>query len=48
LIISVESKRAMSLEEIRAFLEGSGEAEFAGQSREEMYGWVNETLRGQH
>src|SRR5229473_2848481 len=37
----------MSLEQIQAFLEGSGEVGFKGQKREEVYGWVNETLRHQ-
>ena len=37
----------MSLEQIQAFLEGSGEVRFEGQKREEIYGWVNETLRHQ-
>ena len=35
----------MSLEQIRAFLEASGEVEFAAHSREEVYGWVAQTLR---
>lgn len=34
----------MSLEEIQAFLNGSGEVGFKGQNREEVYGWVNQTL----
>jgi len=37
----------MSLEQIQAFLEGSGEVGFKGQKREEVYGWVNEMLRHQ-
>lgn len=37
----------MSLEEIRAFLKSSDEIHFEGQSREEVYGWVNQTLRQQ-
>jgi len=32
------------LEQIRAFLAGSGEVRFAGQRREEVYGWVEQTL----
>ncbi len=32
------------LEQIRAFLAGSGEVRFAGQRREEVYGWVEKTL----
>lgn len=35
----------MSLEQIRAFLAASEPVEFAGQSREEVYGWVDGTLR---
>ena len=37
----------LSLEQIQAFLEGSGEVGFKGQNREEVYGWVNRTLRQQ-
>jgi transposase InsO family protein len=33
-----------SLEQIEAFLAGSGEVRFAGQRREEVYGWVEQTL----
>ena len=33
-----------SLEQIRAFLAGSGEVRFAGQRRGEVYGWVEQTL----
>src|ERR1700753_2034466 len=35
---------ATSLEQIRAFLAGSGKVRFAGQGREEVYGWVEKTL----
>ena len=35
----------MSLEQIRAFLEASDEVDFKGRHREEMYEWVNQTLR---
>ena len=38
----------MSLEQIAAFLEGSDEVGFKGERREEVYGWVNQTLREQH
>jgi transposase InsO family protein len=48
LIIRVESKQGLSLEEIQAFLKGSDEVDFAGQKREEVYEWVNQTLRQQH
>ena len=37
----------MSLEEIRAFLKASGGVQFAGENREEVYGWVKGFLRGQ-
>jgi transposase InsO family protein len=37
----------LSLEQIRAFLEGSDEVRFEGRNREEVYGWVNQTLRQQ-
>ena len=32
---------------MQAFLEGSEEVGFKGQNREEVYGWVNQTLRRQ-
>jgi len=35
---------ANSLEQIRAFLNGSGEVQFAGQKRGEIYAWVERTL----
>jgi len=47
LIISVQAKDRISLEEIRAFLEASAELGFKGRKREEVYGWVGETLRQQ-
>lgn len=37
----------LSLEQIRAFLEASEEVGFKGGKREEVYGWVNQTLRQQ-
>ena len=37
----------MSLEQIRAFLEASEPVKFAGESREEVYRWVERTLREQ-
>ena len=43
----MHTSEAISLEEIQAFLEGSGEVEFKGRNREEVYGWVNRTLRQQ-
>jgi hypothetical protein len=44
LIISMDDSEAGSLEQIRAFLAGSGEVRFAGQGREEVYGSVEQTL----
>jgi hypothetical protein len=38
----------ISPEEIRAFLKASDELRFQGQNREEVYGWVNQTLRQHH
>ena len=32
---------------MQAFLEGSGEVGFKGEKRDEVYGWVNQTLRQQ-
>lgn len=40
----MDDSEAGSLEQIRAFLGGSGEVRFAGQRREEVYGWVEQTL----
>ena len=40
----MDDTEATSLEQIRAFLAGSGEMRFAGQRREEVYGWVEKTL----
>lgn len=40
----MDDSEAGSLEQIRAFLAGSGEVRFAGQRREEIYGWVEQTL----
>ena len=37
----------LSLEQIRAFLEASDEVGFKGRNREEVYGFVSETLRQQ-
>lgn len=43
----MEAEEGMSLERIRAFLEASDEVQFQGRNREEVYGWVNGTLRQQ-
>jgi hypothetical protein len=40
----MDDTEATSLEQIRAFLAGSEEVRFAGQRREEIYGWVEKTL----
>jgi len=40
----MDDSEAGSLSQIRAFLAGSGEVRFAGQRREEVYGWVEQTL----
>jgi transposase InsO family protein len=40
-------QRAMSLEQIRDFLEASQDFRFEGRRREEMYEWVKKTLVGQ-
>jgi transposase InsO family protein len=47
LIVSVQVGERLSLEQIQAFLEASGEVEFEGRNREEVYGWVEQTLRQQ-
>jgi len=40
----MQNAEAVRLEQIREFLRGSEAIEFAGQSRAEVHGWVNETL----
>lgn len=47
LIISGQASEQLSLEQIQAFLEGGGGVGFKGQNREEVYVWVNQTLRQQ-
>jgi transposase InsO family protein len=47
LTISVQASEGLSLERIQAFLEGSGEVGFQGENREEVYAWVDQTLRQQ-
>jgi len=44
----MEMKGNLSLEEIQAFLEASGEVGFKGGNREEVYAWIDQALRGQH
>src|SRR5713226_2637572 len=41
----MQAGERLSLEEIRAFLEASHGVEFKGRIREEVYDWVNQTLR---
>lgn len=40
----MDDSQTTSLEQIRAFLAGSGEVRFAGQRRQEVYQWVEQTL----
>jgi transposase InsO family protein len=44
----MEDGGKQSLEQIRAFLEGSPEVRFEGKQRQEMYMWITETLRAHH
>src|SRR5271166_3862470 len=43
----MEGGERLSLEQIRALVEASGEVRFHSQDREELYEWVNRTLRQQ-
>jgi hypothetical protein len=45
LTVSVQAGEKLSLEQIRAFLQGSHGVGFKGLKRAEMYGWVNQALR---
>ena len=40
----MDDSEATSLEQIRAFLEGSSEVWFDGQRRDEVYAWTGRTL----
>jgi len=40
----MDDSRATSLEPIRAFLTGSSEVRFAGQGRDDICNWVEQTL----
>lgn len=40
----MDESKWMSLEEIRGFLEGAGQVEFAARGRKEVYGWVERVL----
>src|ERR1700674_2142386 len=43
----MENEEKLSLEQIRAFLEGLGERGFQARDRSELYRWVSELLRQQ-
>ena len=40
----MDDSETTSLEQIRAFLAGSGEVRFAGERRDEVYAWTERTL----
>ena len=44
LIISMKNGERLSLEQIRTFLAASEEFRFEANHREEVYGWVTQTL----
>jgi transposase InsO family protein len=44
----MDAKQGMSLEQIRAFLEASNEVRFEASDREQIYAWLEQTLREQH
>jgi UDP-N-acetylglucosamine 1-carboxyvinyltransferase len=48
LIVSMEAGERMSLDQIRAFLEGAEGVRFEGRQRTQVYEWVTRTLREQH
>src|SRR5580658_752965 len=41
----MDDSKPMSLEQIRVFLNGSGAVEFQAESKVEVYGWIERTLR---
>jgi transposase InsO family protein len=43
----MQAGERLSLEQIQAFLEASDEVQFEGRNREEVYSWVEQTLRQQ-
>jgi hypothetical protein len=47
LTISVQTRGPLSLEQIRALVEARGDVRFKGRDRQQVYGWVNQTLREQ-
>ena len=42
--ISVQEAEKLSLEEIRRFVEASEAIQFAGEKREQVYGWIERVL----
>jgi transposase InsO family protein len=44
----MENRETLSLDQIRAFLDGSSEVQFQAHDRAELYEWVNQTLRQQN
>jgi hypothetical protein len=45
--IRMEKSESLTPSQIREFLQGSQGIQFAGQSRPEVYAWVERTLVGQ-
>jgi hypothetical protein len=45
LIVKMQAGESMSLEQIQAFLETSDEVGFKAGNKEDLYEWVNQTLR---
>jgi len=43
----MQARERLSLEQIRAFLEASDDLGFRGRNRDQIYGWVDLTLRQQ-
>lgn len=44
MIVTLQTERLLTLEQIRGFLDGSVEVDFVPQSRDEAYGFVRQTL----
>ena len=44
MIVTLQTQRVRSLEQVRAFVEGSEEVDFAGGDREHVYTLVRRTL----
>ncbi|MGH9062014.1 MAG: hypothetical protein ACRDZY_21240 [Acidimicrobiales bacterium] len=45
MIVKMQAAENLSLEQIQAFLEASGAVEFKAGNKEDLYDWVNQTLR---